>query len=97
MYTNPILGILFIIFFYFALLRSNQYNISNNSIPPNQSQNIDQNKQKNESNYNNNITTTLEENIINLMEPIIPVDKTNNYIYSQYKPINQNIGLASIL
>ena len=94
-YTNPILGILFIILFYILFQRST---IKISRVHQTQENTNFELKKMNENNFTDiNSTSTLEEQMINIMAPIIPKDKSTSYIYTQFKPINDNIGTASIL
>lgn len=94
-YTNPILGILFIIFLYInyqrtILIISNSNIQNNNNIQP-------QSQIKSSLIQNNNENETLEEYIINKIAPTTPIDKPIIYLHSKYKPLNEDIGTASVL
>lgn len=90
-YTNPILGILFIIASYVAIQRSTQ------KIARIEQTQENTNFELKQMNSIPNNVATLEEQIVNLMSPIVPIDKPIIYLHSQFKPINLNIGSASIL
>jgi c-di-AMP phosphodiesterase-like protein len=90
LYTNPILGILSIFAFYFLYLRANE------KIARVQQTQENTNLELQEMNKTPNTVDTLEEYIIGIMAPI-NAPPMNSYYYTQFKPINDPIGLASIL
>jgi Ca2+/Na+ antiporter len=90
-YTNPILGILFIIACYVLLLRTTQ---KKERIQQTQQNTNYELKQMNNTPNNEG---TLEEQMINILQPIVPINKPVVYLHSQFKPINESIGTASML
>jgi len=90
-YTHPILGILFIVASYIGLQRSTK------KIARIEQTQENTNAELKQMNITPNNEGTLEEHMINIMAPIIPIDKPIVYLYSQFKPINESIGTASML
>jgi hypothetical protein len=91
-YMNPILGIMAIIAFYVLFLRANEKiaRIQHTQ------ENINQELVKMDNVAKENTIDTLEEHIIGIMAPIIP-PPVSDYYYTQFKPVNEPIGNASIL
>lgn len=91
-YTNPILGILAIISFYVLYLRINE------KIARVQQTQETVNLEMAQMNTPQPGVTvdTLEEYIVGIMAPIVP-PPVSDYYYTQFKPVNEPIGTASML
>jgi len=89
---TPLLGILFIVAYYVAWDRSNK-----------KIARITQTQENTNFELKEMATTvandvgTLEEQIVNIMSPVVPKKAPTQYYYSKYKPVNEPIGSASML
>lgn len=90
-YMNPILGILFIIAVYVLYIRSNKKVARFKQTQENTNHELVE-MSKPPANHSD----TLEEFMVNMMAPST-ADKPLVYLHSQFKPINEPIGSASVI
>lgn len=89
---TPLLGILFIIAYYVAWIRSNKKIARITQTQENTNFEL-----KEMATAVANDVGTLEEQIVNIMSPVVPKKAPMQYYYSKYKPVNESIGSASML
>jgi hypothetical protein len=90
-FTNPVLGILYIVMYYMQTQRGTHKMERVLQTQKNTDYELKQ------MNTPANTGSTLEEHFIEQFAPIVPRKNTPAYVYSQFKPVNEPIGTASLI